>query len=95
MYYVIDGVRWGPQGGLTHVRWHSVDIPDDAIQHGNSRLVPVVDAAKVCGESEVRVFVDGPVGHSFRMKACREGIEAENPEQEQTLRDLLAHLPAV
>jgi hypothetical protein len=94
MYFVIDGVRWGAGGSLTHVRWHSVDLPGTTLQHGESRLVPVVDAAKACDESEVRVYVDGAVGRSFRMKACAEGIEAEDM-QGHTLQDLLAHLPAV
>jgi hypothetical protein len=59
MYYVIDAVRWGPHGHISHVRWHAVDAveADDAtIAHAASQVVPVVDAAKVCGSSEVRVM---------------------------------------
>jgi xylose isomerase len=59
MYYGIDAVRWGTDGHISHVRWHAVDTvdADDAtIAHTASQVVPVVDAAKVCGSSEVRVM---------------------------------------
>lgn len=93
MYYVIDAVRWGPDGHLAEVRWHRV-LPDgNGVRHAPGEVVPVVDAAAVCGAGEVRVYVDGRAGHFFRMKACPEGIDAEADDQGTPLRERLAHLP--
>ena len=96
MYYVIDGVRWSDGGRLSHVLWHPVSVRDeDAIEHGRAQLVPVVDAAKACDEYEVRVYVDGPTGSYFKLKACPEGIEADPQVPGPPLRERLAHLPPV
>jgi hypothetical protein len=94
MYYVIDGVRWSGDGRISHVRWHPVRLEGDRIAHGDGELVPVVDAARACDESEVRVYVDGPTGSYFKMRACPEGLEEATPAGEP-LRDRLSHLPAV
>lgn len=94
MYYVLDGVRWDEQGHITHVRWHPVRLEGDGTRHGPSELVPVVDAARACDESEVRVYVEGNVGSYFKMKACPEGIEAATSTG-TPLRERLEHLPAV
>jgi hypothetical protein len=95
MYYVIDAVRWSPEGRISHVRWHPVRMAGERIEHGGSELVAVVDAARACNESEVRVYVDGPAGSYFKMKACPEGIEAHEDTAGRSLRERLAHLPAV
>jgi hypothetical protein len=96
MYYVIEGVRWLPQGRISHVLWHPVRVRDDEIEHGEAELVPVVDAARACDESEVRVYVDGGrTGSYFSMKACPEGLEAGSEPSGRPLRERLAHLPAV
>ena len=94
IYYVIDGVRWSPEGRITHVLWHPVTLQGESIRHGGGQLVPVLDAANACDESEVRVYVDGPTGSYFQMKACPEGIEAET-QAGTPLRERLAHLPAI
>jgi hypothetical protein len=93
-YYVIDAVRWSHEGRLSHVLWHPVSLRGETIEHGRGELVPVIDAGRACDESEIRVYVDGPVGSYFKMKACAEGIEAET-EAGAPLRERLAHLPAV
>jgi hypothetical protein len=95
MYYVIEGVRWGADGHISHVRWHGVDTDGDGLRHTPSTLVPVVDAAEVCKSSEVRVFVDGDTGQFFRMKACPEGIDAVTDDRGTTLQQRMAHLPAI
>jgi hypothetical protein len=95
MYYVIDAVRWGGNGRISHVKWHPVEMRDDDVRRGGSTVVPVVDAAQACDEHEVRVYVDdGQVGRFFRMRACEEGLEAEPDGAPATLRDRIAHLPA-
>jgi hypothetical protein len=93
MYYVIEAVRWGDDGHISHVRWHAVDFDGERILRGAASVVPVVDAAKVCKDHEVRVFVSGPAGHFFRMKACAEGIDAEVDGDGTPLRTRMAHLP--
>ncbi|HZY17937.1 MAG TPA: hypothetical protein VFE82_05605 [Ramlibacter sp.] len=93
MYYQIDAIRWGPDGHLSHVRWHEVMADEEAVRHGPAKIVPVVDAASVCGSSEVRVYVEGSTGKFFRMKACPEGIDAEADERGTPLQKRLAHLP--
>jgi hypothetical protein len=96
MYYVIEGVRWSPRGTISHVLWYPVRVRDDDIEHGEAELVPVVDAAQACHESEVRVYVDeGRTGSYFTMKACPEGLEADSEPSGQPLRERLAHLPTV
>jgi len=95
MYYVIEAVRWSPQGRISHVLWHPVRVRDQEIEHGPGELVPVLDAARACDESEVRVYVDGRTGSYFRMKACAEGLEADSDPSGQPLRERLAHLPAI
>ena len=92
MYYVIDAVRWGADGQISHVRWHGVEADGETIVRTEPRVVPVVDAARVCGENEVRVYVGGDPGRFFRMKACPEGIDAESDDG-TPLRDRMAHLP--
>lgn len=92
MYYVIEAVRWGGDGHISHVRWHSVRFDGEAIQRSVPAVVPVVDAAEVCRSGEVRVFVDGDAGHFFRMKACEAGIDAEVADG-RPLRERMAHLP--
>ena len=94
MYYVIEAVRWGENGHISHVRWHTVDFDGERILRGSPQVAPVVDAAKVCKEHEVRVFVDnGQSGRFFRMHACPEGIDAEIDEAGTPLRMRMAHLP--
>jgi len=93
MYYVIDAVRWGPDGHISQVRWHGVASEGGEIRHTPAQVVPVVDAAQVCGSGEVRVYVDGSTGHFFKMKACPEGIDAETDENGTPLRERMAHLP--
>lgn len=95
MYYVIEAVRWSPQGRISHVLWHPVRVRDEEIEHGQGELVPVLDAALACDESEVRVYVDGRAGSYFTMKACAEGLEADSDPSGQPLRERLAHLPAI
>lgn len=96
MYYVIEGVRWSQHGTISHVLWYPVRVRDDDIEHGEAELVPVVDAARACDESEVRVYVDGGrTGNYFKMKACPEGLEADSEPSGQPLRERLAHLPAI
>ena len=94
MYYTIEAVRWGPGGHISHVRWHTVRFDGERIVRGESTVAPVVDAAEVCSEAEVRVYVDGDAGRFFRMKACEEGIDAEVDEAGTPLRERLAHLPS-
>lgn len=93
MYYVIEAVRWGDDGHISHVRWHTVRFDGHEVQRGESTVAPVVDAAEVCRSHEVRVFVDGALGRFFRMKACPEGIDAEVDETGSPLRSRMAHLP--
>jgi hypothetical protein len=92
MYYVIDGVRWGPDGNISHVRWHGVESEGDTVVHTRPEVVPVIDAAGICGSNEVRVYVGGDAGAFFRMKACPAGIDAEDT-QGTPLRQRMAHLP--
>jgi hypothetical protein len=94
MYYVIEAVRWGEDGHISHVRWHSVSFDGEGIRRGESTVAPVVDAAEICQSGEVRVFVDGEAGRFFRMKACAEGINAEVDDAGTPLRQRMAHLPA-
>lgn len=94
MYYVIEAVRWGADGHISHVRWHTVRLDGERIDRGESTVVPVVDAARVCESNEVRVFVGGDSGRFFRMKACEEGIDAEVDERGTPLRQRMAHLPS-
>lgn len=93
MFYVIDAVRWGPDGHISQVKWHGVETDGDTIVHTEPRVVPVVDAAGGCGEREVRVYVAGDPGLFFRMKACPAGIDAESDEAGTPLRERMAHLP--
>ena len=93
MYYVIEAVRWGEDGHISEVRWHTVRFDGERILRGESTVAPVVDAAQVCKASEVRVFVGGNTGRFFRMKACDEGIDAEVDEAGTPLRERMAHLP--
>ena len=94
MYYEIEAVRWGADGHVSHVRWHAVRLDGDRIDRGESIVVPVVDAARVCQAHEVRVFVGGDTGRFFRMKACEEGIDAEVDDAGTPLRQRMAHLPS-
>ena len=93
MYYVIEAVRWGEDGHISHVRWHAVRFDGERVHRDASATVPVVDAAEVCRSGEVRVFVDGTAGRFFRMKAWPEGIDAEVDEAGTPLRSRMAHLP--
>lgn len=93
MYYRIEAVRWGEDGHISQVRWHTVRFDGEQVRRGESTIAPVVDAAEVCDSAEVRVYVDGDTGRFFRMKACEEGIDAEVDEQGTPLRERLAHLP--
>lgn len=93
MYYRIEAVRWGDDGHISHVRWHTVRFDGQQLQRGESTVAPVVDAAAVCDSDEVRVYVDGDAGRFFRMKACEAGIDAEVDEQGTPLRERMAHLP--
>lgn len=94
VYYTIEAVRWGDDGHISHVRWHSVRFDGERIVRGESTVAPVVDAAEVCKSHEVRVFVRGDTGRFFRMRACEEGIDAEVDGQGTPLRDRMAHLPS-
>jgi hypothetical protein len=93
LYYVIEAVRWGEDGHISHVRWHTVRLDGEQLVRGESTVAVVVDAAEVCKGHEVRVFVGGDTGHFFRMQACDEGIDAEVDEQGTPLRERMAHLP--
>lgn len=92
MYYAIDAVRWGPDGNISHVRWHGVDTEGMTVVHTEPEVVPVVDAATTCGSNEVRVYVGGEAGSFFKMRACPGGIDAEDA-QGTPLRERMAHLP--
>lgn len=94
MYYAIEAVRWGADGHISHVRWHTVSVAGEQVRRGESTVVPVVDASQACRSHEVRVFVDGERGRFFRMKACEEGIDAEVDEAGTPLRERMAHLPS-
>ena len=93
MYYVIEAVRWSPDGDISHVRWREVDADGDVVVQSEPREVPVVHAATACREHEVRVYVPGPAGRFFKLKACAEGIEAAADERGTPLRERMAHLP--
>ena len=93
MFYVIEAVRWGADGHISHVRWHGVETDGETLVRTDPHVVPVVYAAGVCGEKEVRVYVDGAPGRFFRMKACPEGIDDESDEKGTPLRHRMAHLP--
>ncbi len=93
MYYVIEAIHWGPDGQLSHVRWHRVSAVVDGVQRSEPEVVPVVDAAVVCRSHEVRVFVEGSAGRFFLMKACPEGIDAVADAAGTPLEERLAHLP--
>jgi hypothetical protein len=93
MYYVIEAVRWSA-GDISHVRWRAVDTGDgDVITKSEPKEVPVVHAAETCREHEVRVYVPGPAGRFFKLKACEQGIEAAADERGTPLRERMAHLP--
>jgi hypothetical protein len=93
VYYQIEAVRWGDDGHISHVRWHSVRFDGEQVQRGESTVAAVIDAAGHCKNHEVRVYVDGDTGRFFRMKACDEGIDAEVDEAGTPLRERMAHLP--
>ena len=93
MYYVIEAVRWGPDGQVSHVRWHGVDADGETVVHTPPGVVAVVDAAAACDSGEVRVYVGGESGRFFKMKACPAGIDAETDSQGAPLRERMAHLP--
>jgi hypothetical protein len=93
MYYVIEAVRWGEDGHISQVRWHTVDFDGERILRGAPAVAPVIDAAEVCKTHDVRVFVSGEAGRFFRMKACPEGIDAEVDAEGTPLRARMAHLP--
>jgi hypothetical protein len=93
MYYEIEAIRWNHQGHITHVRWRAIDVTEQGLVRGDSCEVPVVDAAEVCRNNEVRVYVPGAAGRFFTMKACPEGIDAEVDEAGTPLRERMAHLP--
>jgi hypothetical protein len=93
MYYVIEAVRWGDDGHISHVRWHTIRFDGERIVRGDSTVAPVVDAAHVCKAHEVRVFVDGDTGRFFKMQACEDGIDAEVDQAGTPLRERMAHLP--
>ena len=94
MFYVIDAVRWGPEGRISHVQWHGVEAEGETIVHARPQVVPVIDAADQCDANEVRVYVGGETGQFFRMRACSEGLEAEPDGKATPLRERLAHLPS-
>ncbi|MGZ5179037.1 MAG: hypothetical protein ACXWC6_12405 [Ramlibacter sp.] len=94
MYYVIDAVRWGPHGRISHVQWHGVEAEGETIVHTRPQVVPVLDAAARCEANEVRVYVGGDPGLFFKMKACPEGLDAESDGKGTPLRERLAHLPS-
>ena len=93
MFYVIDAIRWGPGGHISHVKCHGVEADGETLVRTEPQVVPVVDAADVCGEKEVRVYVAGDPGRFFRMRACPEGIDAESDGKGTPLRERIAHLP--
>ncbi|WP_427913671.1 hypothetical protein ACPWT1_01475 [Ramlibacter sp. MMS24-I3-19] len=93
MFYVIDAVRWGADGHISHVKWHGVEADGETLVRTEPQIVPVVDAAQMCGEKEVRVYVGGDLGRFFRMRACPEGIDAESDPSGAPLRERMAHLP--
>lgn len=94
MYYVIEAIHWGPAGQVSHVRWHRVSADAGAqVHHAAPEVVPVIDAAEVCRSSEVRVYVEGGTGQFFKMKACPEGLDAEDGDGEPLARRL-GHLPS-
>ena len=93
MYYEIEAVRWGGDGHISHVRWHTVTFDGQQVRRGEPTIAPVVDAAEVCNSHEVRVYVQGSTGRFFRMKACEAGIDAEIDEAGTPLRERMAHLP--
>lgn len=93
MYYVIDAVRWGADGHISHVKWHQVFAEGGALRHTDPETAPVVDAAHVCESAEVRVYVDGRPGRFLRMKGCAHGIDAEADGEGTPLRERMAHLP--
>lgn len=92
MYYVIEAVRWETPGSVSHVRWHRVTAAGLELQHDAPQVVPVVNAAEVCKSAEVRVYVDGGAGQFFKMKACADGIDAEDNEG-VPLAARMGHLP--
>jgi hypothetical protein len=94
MYYVIEAVRWAPDGNISHVRWREVDTDGgDVITKSEPKDVQVVHAADTCREHEVRVYVPGPIGRFFKLRACAQGIEAAADEHGTPLRERMAHLP--
>ena len=93
MYYVIEAVRWATDGHLSHVRWREVDTDGDVIVQSEPREIPVVHAADACRDHEVRVYVPGPAGRFFKMKACDAGIDAVADDRGKPLRERLPHLP--
>ena len=94
MYYVIEAIHWDPAGRVSHVRWHRVSVDAGAdVRHEPAEVVAVIDAARVCRSAEVRVYVDGETGQFFKMKACPEGIDAEDHEG-APLAQRLGHLPS-
>lgn len=94
MFYVIEAVRWGANGNISHVRWHGVDMTGDTLVKTDSSVVPVLDAAAQCKEHEVRVYIEGDAGRFFRMRACPQGLDAEPDGTQGSLRERLAHLPS-
>lgn len=93
MYYVIDAVRWGGDGHISHVKWHRVFAEEGSAQRGEPEVVPVVDAAQVCDSAEVRIYVEGRPGRFIRMKGCADGIDADADSEGMPLRERMAHLP--
>ena len=92
MYYAIQATRWDAGGNLTGLRWQGVDFDGDAIVRHPPQTVTVVDAGVACRSHEVRVYVSGDAGQFFKMRACPQGIEADD-EIGTPLRERLSHLP--
>lgn len=92
MYYTVQAVRWDSNGAVSHLKWQPVDFDGDVITKGSDEAVTVLHAGAVCRTHEVRVYVPGETGQFFKMRACPEGVEADDAA-ETSLRERMAHLP--
>ena len=89
--YAIEAVRYGKNGLIDAVRWHTIEYSDGGLKKGPSEVVDARTAMRAAVEHAVHIFYDGAPGSKVGVGQTDRGtvlVDRPSTPQNQLLEQL-------